>query len=155
MIARDQLEQQGFEVYLPLVNTRITHARKVSWQSRPFFSGYLFMHLSIEEQRWTTIRSTVGVLAPVSFGSFYPPVPDAVIEMLCSRHDEHGYITVISNPAAPFQAGDAVRLHDGSLKGMEGVFLEMRGQDRAMVLLNWMQNKMRLETSIGSLSSPR
>lgn len=45
-VARDQLEHQGFEVYLPLVNTRITHARKVSWQPRPFFSGYLFMHLS-------------------------------------------------------------------------------------------------------------
>jgi len=155
MIARDQLEQQGFEVYLPLVNTRITHARKVSWQPRPFFSGYLFMHLAKEEQRWTTIRSTVGVLAPVSFGDFYPPLPNAAIDLLQSRHDEHGYITVISNPAAPFKAGDAVRLHDGSLKGLEGVFLEMRGQDRAMVLLNWLQKKMRLETSIGNLSSSR
>jgi len=152
MIARDQLEQQGFEVYLPLVNTRITHARKVSWQPRPFFSGYLFMHLAKEEQRWTTIRSTVGVLAPVSFGNFYPPVPDKVIEVLRCRHDELGYISVSTSPVSPFQVDDAVRVHDGALKGLEGVFVEMRGSDRAIILLDWMRKKMRVEVRTGDVS---
>jgi len=151
-LARDQLEQQGFEVYLPLVNTRITHARKVSWQPRPFFSGYLFMHLSKEQQQWTTIRSTIGVLAPVSFGDFYPPLPDAAIGLLQSRHDENGYINVDSKPVSPFNAGDAVQMNDGSMKGLEGVFLEMRGPERAMVLLNWMQKGMRVETQTDNLS---
>ena len=134
-VARDQLQNQNFEVYLPQVNTRITHARKVSWQPRPLFSGYLFMHLSREEQRWTTIRSTVGVLAPVSFGAIYPPVPDAAIDMLQSRHDEQGYILVEKSPKTPFKTGEKVRLHDGSLKGLDGIFVEMRGEDRALVLL--------------------
>ena len=57
------------------------------------------------------------LLAPVRFGDVYPPVPDAVIEMLRSQHDDQGYISVCSNPASPFQPGDAVRLLDGSLKG--------------------------------------
>jgi len=153
IVARDQLKNQGFDVYLPLVNTRITHARKVSWQPRPFFSGYLFMHLSKEQQQWTTIRSTIGVLAPVSFGDFYPPVPDAVIDLLQSRHDENGYINVESKPASPFQSGETIQVNDGSMKGLEGVFLEMRGQDRAMVLLDWIQKKMRVETSIENISN--
>ena len=153
IVARDQLKNQGFDVYLPLVNTRITHSRKVSWQPRPFFSGYLFMHLSKEQQQWTTIRSTIGVLAPVSFGDFYPPVPDAAIDILQSHHDEKGYINVAARyPASPFKAGDAVRLHDSSLDGLEGIFLEMRGQDRALVLLNWMQKAMRVETRTDKLS---
>lgn len=80
-------------------------------------------------------------------------MPDAVINMLQSRHDEQGYINVAaSNPASPFKAGDAVCLHDGSLKGLEGVFLEMRGQDRAMVLLDWIQKRMRVETRTDNLS---
>ena len=153
VLACNQLENQGFEVYLPLVNTRIVHARKISWQPRSFFSGYLFARLSREQQRWTTIRSTVGVLAPVRFGDFYPPVPDSVIEMLRSQHDDQGYICVHSNPASPFQPGDAVRMLDGSLKGFEGVFVEMRGADRALILLDWMQKKMRMETKTGNLSS--
>jgi len=151
-IARQQLENQGFEVYLPLVNTRITHARKVSWQPRAFFAGYLFVCLSREQQRWTSIRSTIGVMAPVSFGHFYPPLPDVAIELLRNRHDEQGYITVCNNPAMPFQPGDQVRMRDGSLKGLEGVFVEMRGADRALVLLDWMHKKMRLETRADSLS---
>jgi len=149
--ARDQLKNQGFDVYLPLVNTRITHARKVSWQPRPFFSGYLFMHLSKEQQQWTTIRSTIGVLASVSFGDFYPPVPDAAINMLQSHHDEQGYILVDKTPEAPFKAGEKVNMLDGSLKGLEGVFVEMRGSDRVLILLDWMHKKMRVETRADNL----
>lgn len=153
-LARDQLQNQGFEVYLPMVNTRITHARKVSWQPRPFFPGYLFVHLGRDEQRWTTIRSTVGVLAPVSFGNYYPPLPAAAIEALRARHDEHGYIQIGRQPEAPFRAGEKVRMHDGSLKGFEGVFVEMRGSDRAAILLNWMHRQIRVEISTESLYAP-
>ncbi|ATX82018.1 transcriptional antiterminator RfaH [Mariprofundus ferrinatatus] len=152
-VARDQLENQGFEVYLPLVNRRITHARKVSWQPRPFFSGYLFVHLGVDERRWSSIRSTVGVLAPVSFGSFYPPIPDSAIGMLQSSQDENGFIAISGTPRAPFASGEAVRLRDSSLKGLEGVFVEMRGDDRALILLDWMQKKIRVETTIDNLSS--
>jgi len=150
--ARDQLELQGFEVYLPLVNARISHARKVSWQARPFFAGYLFMRLAKDEQRWTSIRSTIGVLAPVSFGLYYPPLPDAAIALLQGNHDDQGFIDVAATPKSPFKAGEKVRLNDGSLQGFDAVFIEMRGQDRAMILLDWMQKKMRVETRTDYLS---
>jgi len=153
VVARDQLENQGIKVYLPLVNTRITHARKVSWQPRPFFAGYLFVHLSRDEQRWTAIRSTVGVLAPISFGNFYPPLPDKAIAMLQSLQDEDGYVTVGKSVESPFETGEKIRLQDSSLKGLEGVFVEMRGEDRALVLLDWMQKKMRVETKLDNLSA--
>jgi len=154
VVAKDQLENQGYEVYLPLVNTRITHARKVSWQPRPFFSGYLFVCLSRDQQQWTAIRSTIAVLAPVSFGSFYPPLPDRVIETLKSSHDENGYITTSGGGVdVPFELGEKVRLNDSSMKGLESVFVEMRGEDRALVLLSWMQRKVRVETKLGNLSA--
>ena len=150
-VARDQLQHQGFEVYLPLIQARISHARKVSWQPRPFFPGYLFLHLSREEQRWTTIRSTVGVLAAVSFGNVYPPLPDAAITLLQQRHDEQGFISMAAKPATPFMAGERVRLNDGSLSGFEGVFVEMRGEQRALVLLDWMQKQMRVVVAADQL----
>ena len=154
-VARDQLQNQGFEVYLPMVNTRISHARKVSWQPRPFFAGYLFMCLTKEEQRWTTIRSTIGVLAPVVFGSFYPPLPEVAISVLKGTHDEQGFVTVDATPAAPFKAGEKVRLNSGSLTGFDALFVEMRGEDRALVLLDWMQTKMRVVTSTSNLVAKR
>jgi len=144
VIACAQLENQGFEVYLPLINTRIRHARKVSWQPRPFFAGYLFVHLGRDEQRWSSIRSTVGVLAPVRFGNFYPPVPNEAIKMLQSGHDEFGCVAVGESVESPFKEGERVRMINGSLQGFEGVFVEMRGEDRALVLLDWMQKAMRV-----------
>jgi len=153
-VAAFNLQQQSFDVYLPMINTRISHAGKVSWQARPFFAGYLFTHLSRDEQRWTSIRSTIGVLAPVSFGTFYPPINDPVIELLQSRHDENGLITLAaSTPAFPFKAGETVRMLDGALKGLEGVFIEMRGQDRALILLDWMNKSMRVVADTAVLAS--
>ncbi|WP_018294631.1 transcriptional activator RfaH [Mariprofundus ferrooxydans] len=154
-LAAANLERQGFEVYLPMINTRISHAGKVSWQPRPFFAGYLFVHLSIDEQRWTTIRSTVGVLAPVAFGTFYPPLSDQVIALLQARHDENGLITISSTPESPFRAGEKVRMLDGAMKGLEGVFIEMRGQDRALILLDWMKKSMRVVANTAVLASGR
>lgn len=153
LIARDQLQHQGFEAYLPLVNTRITHARKVSWQPRPFFAGYLFLHLSKEEQRWTTIRSTIGVLAPVRFGDFFPSLPDQAIELLQQRHDDAGFISLTQNPAEPFASGESIRMLSGSLQGLEGVFVEMKGSDRALILLDWMQKRIRVEADVDSIES--
>jgi len=109
------------------------------------------VHLSKEQQRWTTNRSTIGVLAPVSFGDFYPPLPDAAIKMLQSRHDEQGYISMDKTPEAPFKAGERVNMLGGSLNGLEGVFVEMRGADRALILLDWMHKKMRVETRTDNL----
>ncbi|MDX8405844.1 MAG: transcriptional activator RfaH [Mariprofundus sp.] len=154
-VAVTNLERQGFEVYLPMINTRISHAGKVSWQARPFFVGYLFVHLSKAEQRWTTIRSTTGVLTPVSFGLFYPPIQDAVIEMLQARHDENGLISLAMTQAAPFSQGEKVRMLDGAMKGLEGVFIEMRGQDRALVLLDWMKKSMRVVADTAFIASDR
>jgi len=151
--ARDQLLLQGFEVYLPLVNTRISHARKVSWQPRAFFAGYLFLHLRQDEQRWTTIRSTIGVLAPVSFGTFYPPIPESVLLMLQSRHDEQGFIGMDVKPESPFKSGEKVRLKEGALKGFDAVFVEMRGEDRALLLLDWMNKNMRVLAQTGDMES--
>jgi len=151
-VAARNLEQQGFEVYLPMINTRISHAGKISWQARPFFVGYLFAYLSMAERRWTTIRSTVGVLAPVSFGTFYPPIRDEVIELIQSRHDENGLININSEQAAPFSAGEKVRMLDGAMKGFEAVFIEMRGQDRALVLLDWMQKSIRVVADTSMLA---
>lgn len=154
-VAALNLERQGFEVYLPMINTRISHAGKVDWQPRAFFAGYLFVHLSTAEQRWTTIRSTVGVLAPVVFGTFYPPINDQAIQLLQARHDEHGLISVSRTPESPFNSGEQVRMLDGAMKGLEGVFIEMRGRDRALILLDWMHKSIRVVLDTAVLASGR
>jgi len=151
--ARTEFERQGFEVYLPMVLSRIQHARKLSWQSRPFLPGYLFLHLARDERRWTQIRSTYGAIGAVHFGSLYPSVPDAAIEMMRSCEDEKGLIETASTPLAPFAAGAQVKVCSGSLAGLEGIFREMRGRDRAVVFLDWLGRQMNAEVPVDQLTA--
>jgi len=138
-------ERQGLDVYLPMMHVKVSHARKTSVQVRPFFSGYLFLHLSPGQRLWTAIRSTVGAIGAVQFGTLYPPLPDMVIEQLKQSEDERGLIELDQKKTYLFRNGDAVRIQGGAFEGFEALFVEMRSEHRAMLLLNWMHRNMSVE----------
>lgn len=150
--ARTEFERQGLEVYLPMVLTRIRHARKVDWEARPFLPGYLFLHLSPENRYWTRIRSTYGAIGVVHFGLHYPSVPDEAIAMMRGSEDEQGMIETSRTPLVPFASGERVKVCGGSLAGLEGIFQEMRGQDRAMVFLDWLGRQVHAQVAVEQLT---
>jgi transcriptional antiterminator RfaH len=147
--ARAQFERQAFEVYLPRILQRCSHAGKISWQERPFFPGYLFLHLAPEEQRWTTIRSTYGAIGATRFGNCYPPVPDTVIQALQMRHNDSGLISLPSSgPELPFKVGEKVRVIHGPMSDIEAVFQCMKGRDRVLVLMNLLGRRSKVELPV-------
>jgi len=152
-IARHEFERQGFEVYLPLERKLVRHARKMQKLPRPFFSGYLFLHLAEDECRWTAIRSTRGAVGAVHFGAYYPPVPDEVIAALRGLEDEAGFVCVGDDPVSPFRAGERVVVREGEFSGIEGVFVRRSGEERAHVLLDFLQRQVRAEMPLAVLKS--
>jgi transcription antitermination factor NusG len=85
--AAERLMGGGFEVFLPLVQTKRA--------SQPLFSGYLFVRIV---DRWRSIISTFGVLWLVRVGDCPARCPDREIEALKAMIDGHGYIKL---PDAP------------------------------------------------------
>lgn len=134
-VAKKHYEQQDFIVYLPLILTIRRHARRIDKIPRPLFPGYIFLHLSKEDRRWSTIGSTIGAIGPVRFGEYYPPVPDWFIEGLRVRGDEKGLIFLGSQYGSTFKPGDRVSVVLGNLEYIEGIFQAARGEDRAMILM--------------------
>ena len=154
MEAREHLQNQGFEVYLPLVLQRISHARHISWQPRAFLPGYLFVHLGADERRWTAIRSTRGVIGPVRFGARVPVIDGAIIEAFKAREDGDGFIALATGgPAAPFSTGQKVRLLDGAMADLEGVFSCMRGEERALVFMQLLYRRVQVTIDISQLAA--
>lgn len=151
--AKENLERQGVEVYLPTTLQRISHARKVSWQERAFLPGYVFVNLAPEQRRWTSIRSTRGVVAPVHFGGHYPILSDDLIALFRCREDENGHILLKSTPKAPFAKGQRVRVISGPMADLEGLFQCMRGEDRALVLMHLLQRHVYATMNIGQLAA--
>jgi len=150
--AAQQFEQQGFGVYLPTELKLIRHARNMEKAARPFFPGYLFLHLASSERRWTAIRSTPGAVGAVRFGTNYPPVPDTFIDMLRAREDEAGFVDASDESVSPFKKGERIRVRDGAFSGVQGIFLGCSGEQRAMVLLEMLQRSVRTAVPLVSLS---
>ncbi len=148
--AREQFERQAFETYLPRILQRCSHAGRISWQERPFFPGYLFLHLAPDEQRWTSINSTYGTIGAACFGYYYPPVPDSVIDALQARHDDAGLITLPSSKksGAPFKHGEKVRVVHGPMSDIEAVFQCRKGRDRVLILMNLMGRQSKVELPV-------
>lgn len=147
--ARKQFERQAYEIYLPVMLQRCSHAGKVIWQKRPFFPGYLFLHLASHEQRWTSINSTYGAIGATCFGNYHPPVPDAVIQALQARHDDSGLISLpSSDPGTPFRHGEKVRVIHGPMSDIEAVFQCMKGKDRVLVLMNLLGRQSKVHLSV-------
>ena len=152
--ARGEFVRQGFDVWLPMELRLVRHARRVRRRPRPFFPGYLFLRLGEEERRWTTIRSTRGAIGAVHFGMHYPPVPDGLIAQLRALEDEDGLIRrTVTDVSAPFERGARVRVRDGAMAGLEGVFFASDGEQRALVLLEMLQRQVKARLPLANLAT--
>ena len=129
----------GFEVYYPTIFMRSTNptARKF----RPYFPGYMFIHVDLVEMGISKIRWMPYTNGLVSFGGEPPSVPDALLSAIRRKVEE------LSAAAAgkvihPFQPGEKVTIQDGPFTGYEAIFDgKLDGKDRVRVLLNLLSGR--------------
>lgn len=142
------LTQQGYECYLPLVETEKLRQRTVKLVQEPLFSRYLFTRLdtSLAGKSWAPIRSTNGVCRLVTFGTEPARVNADLIEILRARHD-------IANqePARLFHQGDRVQIKDGPFAGLQAIYQMSDGESRAMVLIEILHKPSQMAISPASL----
>lgn len=149
-IAKVNFVNQGFNVYFPQVKVIRRHARRVDLTRKAFFPGYLFIHLAPSECQWQSIASTRGSIRPVRFGEYYPPVPDWVIVELRSREDENGLI--ILDETEKFKTGDRVKVSLLANIEQTGVFQALHGNERALILLDILQEQAKTVVPLSALS---
>jgi transcriptional antiterminator RfaH len=132
-VAEENLLRQQFEVYLPRIRTR--QRRRGQWIDavEVLFPRYLFIRIDPLQRSAAPVRSTRGVVGLVRFAGQPAVVPDPVIATLMQREDP---VSGLHNDTRPLiRAGESIRLVDGPLSGMEGVFTQEDGETRVIVLL--------------------
>jgi transcriptional antiterminator RfaH len=98
---------------------------------KPLFPRYIFARFNAEEMLHK-VRFTRGVSSVVSFGGSPVPVEDQIIDLIKVQRDEEGFISI----GETLKAGDVVRIKDGPLKNMLGIFeYGVKHSDRVMLLL--------------------
>jgi transcriptional antiterminator RfaH len=145
--ALDNLLRQGYRAYLPRYRTAVSHARRRQMTLRPLFPRYLFAGVDRASMRWRPILSTCGVSSVVRAGDEPVPVPENLVAAL-SAQEAAGLFSRIAAGRA-LRVGELVRVTVGAFQEMVGQLVELRDQDRVVVLLELLgrQVRARLESA--------
>jgi len=148
--AMQHLTNQGFMAYLPRYRRRVQHARRNEIVLRPLFPGYLFVNLDPERCRWRSINGTVGVREILTNGDTPLAVPDRIIDEIRAREDETGAVKLV---VPTFARGQVVRLLEGPMADVNGLFEEMRDENRVVLLVSLLGRKVRMQVPAAAVAA--
>ena len=149
--ALENLLRQGYEAYLPRYRTEIRHARRRQTVLRPLFPRYLFAGIDREAMRWRPILSTVGVSDLVRSGDGPLPVAPEIVEALRMQEGVGAFDALARRQLPPI--GELVRINAGAFEDMIGRLVELRDQDRVVVLLDLLGRKVRAQLEAVSVEA--
>jgi len=136
------------EAYYPYINVQPANprARKI----KPYFPGYLFVHIDVEENTPHMFHWMPNATGLVCFDSVPAPVEDRLItkvQQVIATMVQHG------EGAYEFEHGDRVRIMDGPFEDYQAIFdTRLSGQDRVRILLETLHGRsILLETTARQL----
>ena len=141
--ALENLQNQGFNCFLPTMQVQKLRNQKVQTLTEPMFSRYLFIQLHDQTQNWGPIRSTLGVSKLVSFGPQPAKVPPEFIAFLKEAPPE--------TLERMFTPGESIQIASGPLQGIEGKYIAHDGETRAFVLVDLLGQPQKLRMAVESL----
>jgi transcriptional antiterminator RfaH len=147
LFALQNLIRQGFHVYCPMIVKHIRHARRAYDAPRPLFPGYIFVEQN-KSSRWRAILGTTGVKTVVMCGERPSLLPQGLVESIKAR--EAG--GVIHKPETPFQIGQQVTVQSGAFEGLIGQIVELRENQRILLLLDLLNRQTRVHVSAKQLA---
>ena len=133
-VARENLERQGYEVFLPLIKVKKRLRGKWTNRIEPLFPRYLFIRLVMFEDNFAPIRSSRGVHELVRFGEYPAQVPGDLVAALIANQDN--LLGLNKGRQTTFKKGEKVAVIEGPLKGLSGIIENDNGEERVMLMLN-------------------
>ena len=133
--AKRNLENQGFEIFLPMIAFAKLNQSK-STTLKAMFPRYLFVKVNTELDKWTRIQSTRGVSHLVVFGQRLAEIPNQMIAYFKSKADENDVFNQ-KTTMRQFHKGEKLIVKTGTFKGIEATFLSKKSQERVRVLLRF------------------
>ena len=146
LVALENLNRQGFDCYLPMMQVQKIRRGRAETVSEPMFARYLFIQLDRGDQgkSWAPIRSTVGVSQLVRFGQDPAQVQDSLIEFLRSNEKQQ--------PVAElFKPGETVMLTKGPFAGIEAIYQSASAEQRSLILIELLSKPVVMKVDTGIL----
>ena len=142
-----QLLTQGIEHYYPRVRVHPVNprARKI----KPYFPGYLFIRVDLDEKGRSAFQWMPHSLGLVSFGGEPARIPDNVMHEMKQRVQE------IAEAGGEIfdglKPGDPVRIQAGPFAGYEAIFdTRLDGRERVRVLLQFINDQREVPVELNA-----
>ena len=126
---------------LPCLHVQPVNPRSRS--VRPFFPGYLFAHINLEQTGFSELHWVSFSLGLVAFDGIPAQVSEAAIQEIRSHLEKINAPgrRVFDDPAL----GELVAIKDGPFAGCEAIFdMRLSGNERVRVLLKLLQQKRQI-----------
>ena len=142
-----QLEGQGIECFLPKYKSLREWSDRKKEVERPLFPGYLFCRFDYTQRRPVVV--TPGVLQIVGCGRTPTPIEDREIQAI-----QIAVASGVSGQPWPYlEVGEKVRIHTGTLSGLEGILVNFKGNHRVVLSVTLLQRSVALEVDLSWVTS--
>jgi transcriptional antiterminator RfaH len=145
--AAKNLNQQGFETFLPLNNTTSRKATRFINTLQPLFPGYMFIKFDKTEDKWHKIKNTYGVSRLITVNSSLKSIPTTFIDSLMKRYDPSGKLI----PIVEMKKGDKVEILKGPFANFIATVEKYESEQRIWILMDLMGRKAKLQTPLNAL----
>ena len=138
--ANKNLNQQGFETFLPLYDATLQNMSRFINANRPLFPGYMFITFDRTESKWHKINNTYGVSRLVTFNSTLKSIPATFVNNLMKRYDLSGKLL----PIKKLKKGDQIKLLKGPFANIVATIEKYEDDQRVWVLMDLMGRKSKI-----------
>jgi len=139
-----ELEQKGIETFLPVFHEIHRWKDRKKAVEIPYFSCYVFARIEDVAEKRLDILRTAGALRILGAGCEIEPIPEFEIDRL-----ERLVQSNLSAFAHPFlKEGSHVRVKAGPLRGIEGLLVEVKNQNRLILSLNLLARSVATEIDL-------
>jgi transcriptional antiterminator RfaH len=159
ILAVSNLQQQGFQTYLPLYRTLKRRPLRPAAHPgasgplvvyEPMFPRYMFFKPSSYRQSISAVRSTRGVSSIVRFGASFALVQREILAAIqeLEQQRNHSDLEAID----PLRPGRRIRLNNTSMQGLEGLVHSVSSK-RIVVLMEILGRQTRVRVTPTSVEA--
>jgi transcription antitermination factor NusG len=140
-----QVSARGFQVFFPRL--RVFPVNPRAKKVKPYFPGYMFVYVDLEEVGLSTFQWMPYAVGLVSFDNEPAIVPENLIHALRKRLEE---ITAAGGELFDgLRPGEPVKIRDGPFAGYEAIFdARLPGSERVRVLIQMLSDQRRIPVEL-------
>jgi transcription antitermination factor NusG len=148
-----QVQDRGIEIFFPRIRVHPVNPR--SQKVKPYFPGYMFVQLDLNETSQAVFQWMPHTIGLVSFGGEPATVPEHLIHAIRRRVEE--IAKAGGEVLDGLKQGDVVRIEHGPFEGYEAIFdSRLPGNERVRVLLQLLNDRrVPVELSTAQISPRR